>query len=70
MMLLLFHAVFLYFIGAFLAYGYIDLNNKFEQRRDKSGQKFGQKYKDYKIKKKNMLKSLYFFFEVYILKKY
>ena len=69
-MIFLFHAVVFYIIGALLAYAYIDLNNKFEFRRDKSGQMFGAHYKSYTIKKTNAFKSLYFFFEVFALKKY
>ena len=69
-MILSLHLVVLYFIGVFLAYGYIEINNKFESRRDMSHVKYGSKYKDYYIKKKNMFKSFYFVFELLILKKY
>lgn len=69
-MVITLHLAVLYLIGLLLAYGYIDINNKFEDRRDKSGVKYGGTYKDYYIKKKNSLKSFYFFFEVYVLKKY
>ena len=68
--LLLFHAAIFYIIGIIFAYGYIDLNNKFESRRNTSGQRMGGKYRDYFIKKKNIYKSFYLFFEVYALKKY
>lgn len=71
-MILAFHLVVLYFIGVFLAYGYIDLNNKFENRREKFtshddvvGVFHEVKRKTYYIKKKNMFKSWYFFITVF-----
>ena len=70
LILILFHITVFYFIGVFLAYGYIDLNNKFESRRDKNNVVFGQPYKEYYIGRRNSLKSFYFFFEWYVLKKY
>ena len=70
-MIIAFHLVIFYVIGMFLAYGYIDLNNKFEDRRKHSNEVIvGGSYKTYYIKKKNMFKSFYFFVELYLLKKY
>jgi hypothetical protein len=69
-LLIMFHIIIFYIIGVLFAYGYIDLNNKFESRRGRSGQKMGGTYKDYFITKKNMFKSFYFFVEVWYYKKY
>ena len=69
-MILSLHLVILYFIGVFLAYGYIEINNKFESRRSRIGQKMGGTYRNYYIKKKNIFKSFYFVFELFVLKKY
>jgi hypothetical protein len=68
--LLIFHAAIFYLIGGLLALGYISLNNKFEDRRDKIGGVYGKGYPSYYIKSVNAFKSLYFFFEVFALKKY
>ena len=67
--IIIFHIFIFYFIGTVFSLGYIDLNNKFEDRRPKSF-RFGGSYKEYYIKRRQSLKSFYFLFEVFILKKY
>ena len=69
-LLIIFHLLIFYGIGMLFAYGYIDLNNKFESRRNTYDRKLGSTYKTYFITKKNMFKSFYFFIEVWYYKKY
>lgn len=69
MLLIIFHVFIIYFIGNVFSFGYIDLNNKFEDRREKN-YFIGSSFKNYYIKRRHALKSFYFLFEVFVLKKY